>query len=478
MRAGRSPASQGYLPPDSRRLSYFLYPWSQADVHCFQGPQRHTRTQRELRTCLFLNAPAFKPVRNSHFQLNERSRHVSDVCLHHWDLGSIERASAAFEIGPQLDSNSCSTSKTCPIDKMPKLAKEIMALEDWSFDRSRSSKLHIVLRTASSDIPRYLFRAWNENSGGDRRLNTPQAITPLAFLNNNINKKKKVTAPADIFTMDPHELRAIIRAHLMGHSHVETVFSSWSHSLPLVLSIANLKPNSYVSVIDTHQLKPSNFIFHCGAPEMIDVSLPRFGEELLVFGVVEGSAHSAARADTWNGSTPLDMAKKFGAKFGAEFELPMAVQALTMRGRGAHDEEVYDALVEALSTPSSWEMDVTFPIMGPGRMGYAAESTAASGAMMYIVKRLQETGRLPAMEGKGGKKKKVTFQLDEEMDEDDEENPGKIDVEDETEEVEMGGSAKGGATQHLAESSRIPRAVYELYIDMLGFEAHNEAVRG
>lgn len=37
--------------------------------------------------------------------------------------------------------------------------------------------------------------------------------------------------------------------------------------------------------------------------------------------------------------------------------------------------------------------------------------------------------------------------------------------------------AKGGR-KHLEKSSRMPNAVYRLYIDMLGFETHNDAVSG
>jgi hypothetical protein len=47
-----------------------------------------------------------------------------------------------------------------------------------SMDPENNSKIEAVhLRT-----PRYLFRAWQGSSGGDQRLNTPERITPMAFL--------------------------------------------------------------------------------------------------------------------------------------------------------------------------------------------------------------------------------------------------------------------------------------------------------
>lgn len=97
---------------------------------------------------------------------------------------------------------------------MPGLEKELKALKlrkDWEFDEMEPPHhlsapaptlpapyghrdptdddqvigLHVAIRNAGKSVPRYLFRAWSPSSGGNARLNTTRAITPLAFLDSD-----------------------------------------------------------------------------------------------------------------------------------------------------------------------------------------------------------------------------------------------------------------------------------------------------
>ncbi|KAG9573985.1 hypothetical protein KCU77_g14973, partial [Aureobasidium melanogenum] len=48
--------------------------------------------------------------------------------------------------------------------------------------------LRTKLKQASKNVPKYLFRTWNADSGGNRKLNTTTAITPLAFASSKGHK--------------------------------------------------------------------------------------------------------------------------------------------------------------------------------------------------------------------------------------------------------------------------------------------------
>ncbi|RYP13906.1 hypothetical protein DL767_010498 [Monosporascus sp. MG133] len=67
-------------------------------------------------------------------------------------------------------------------------------------------------------LPRFLFRCFDERSGGRIGLNTKDGITPLGFL-----EEKKPTNMYDI-----EDLRNMVDDHLAGGTSIKTEFSSWS----------------------------------------------------------------------------------------------------------------------------------------------------------------------------------------------------------------------------------------------------------
>ncbi|KAK4918666.1 hypothetical protein LTR49_013591 [Elasticomyces elasticus] len=159
-----------------------------------------------------------------------------------------------------------------------------------------------ILSTTTETLPRYLFRAWSNISGGNPLLNTVEAITPHAFLDGG--------GPAYINQIPPDELVTMWQRHLIG-TEFESVFSSWSHSLAFVAEIASSHieyggGGAHISVIDTTTLAPHNFVAHTTAPALKDAGVASHSTEFLVFGIVSGGAHRAVSvADLAKAGLPL-----------------------------------------------------------------------------------------------------------------------------------------------------------------------------
>ena len=251
----------------------------------------------------------------------------------------------------------------------------------WS-GRVTPADIHHALKHAAKSVPRYLFRAWSAKSGGNKALNSPQAITPLYFLHHPANW------PRNIFDINGLRLRASIEHHLSNYVLEVTPFSTWTHSLPVVLRSASLKrkeENTHISVIDTERLAEQNFTFYCGMPHLMEVGIPVDDELFLVFGVISGDVHTAvsfeqieahivgspdpptADADRsgWDlvqvfkdrmdqEIRPLDLAPGFGKLFGREFQLPMAIYLLSVRQDAGLTEKVLKRLIKKLGLPAAW----------------------------------------------------------------------------------------------------------------------------
>lgn len=147
----------------------------------------------------------------------------------------------------------------------------------------------------TKQIPRYLFRMWHENSGGDAKLNTIDKVTPLAFLEGNGHE--------NVYDMSIKELVDNTTEHLRGY-HIATEFSSWSASLRFVLHYATTKRDcAYIAVIDTLGLQTDsgNGIFYVPALAPIfqdsgpgcDMDYGIYDWEFLVHGIVEGRHYKA-----------------------------------------------------------------------------------------------------------------------------------------------------------------------------------------
>ncbi|KAG6356026.1 hypothetical protein INS49_015411 [Diaporthe citri] len=95
------------------------------------------------------------------------------------------------------------------------------------------------LRAWNSATPRFLFRGFNEYSGGNKELNTPTAITPHAFLGKFVDIKNEKSVGSGVDTLSgpsPMTLNSMslgtfqteINRHLYGNKNIASHFSSWT----------------------------------------------------------------------------------------------------------------------------------------------------------------------------------------------------------------------------------------------------------
>ncbi|KAI4727414.1 hypothetical protein E4T49_04716 [Aureobasidium sp. EXF-10728] len=149
--------------------------------------------------------------------------------------------------------------------------------------------LRTKLKQASKNVPKYLFRMWDASSGGNPKLNTTKAVTPLAFASSKGHKS--------VYDMTRIEFLNNTSAHLAG-SNVVTEFSSWSHLPYFAFYFAMQRSSSgtvHVAIMDTEELAKSNPAFH--VPALGEIFGKGYGyvyeEEYLVHGVIEGQFYKA-----------------------------------------------------------------------------------------------------------------------------------------------------------------------------------------
>ncbi|KAK3718542.1 hypothetical protein LTR37_005046 [Vermiconidia calcicola] len=251
-----------------------------------------------------------------------------------------------------------------------------------------TSGQHEQLRAAARKCPRFLFRVWSSASGGNKRLNTVDAIIPRAFLNGK--------GPTDISELFPGKLANLVSAHWSGE-HVATVFSSWSQSLHYVLIWANSiasgsgrYSNVHISIIDTKRLPDSNPVFWTPALARISPGLPYCPWEFLAFGTISGPAHKAVKYDelmelgisklidltplhlrepglatseTVSIQEAITLVKRISEQFGQDFAVPAAVYLLSCHDcHDTVDEQTAVNLFAEADIPQAWHDDPTIMI--------------------------------------------------------------------------------------------------------------------
>lgn len=183
------------------------------------------------------------------------------------------------------------------------------------------------------EIPRFLFRYWNNQSGGSAALNTIDAVTPLAFLK---------TPDLPSFRETPlDKLRRITELHLAAHSRVTTVYSSWSQSLSVVIAMAGTGiGNAHISILDTQGLPERNVVLHTEHARQL-FNTPVWDYEFLVFGTISGKHYKAVAFQEFQHYLPMSShprppvnviakeAIRVAEKFGPEFTLVVATYLLS-----------------------------------------------------------------------------------------------------------------------------------------------------
>lgn len=144
------------------------------------------------------------------------------------------------------------------------------------------------LLEAQRKTPRYLFRGWSNAagypySGGYKGLNTPDAITPLAFF-------KIPGMSTQIYDLSRKEMLIMARRHLRWdmRSDFKSDFSSWAASLQVAIHFAEEgRKQAYISVLDTSKVE--NVIIH--VPSLLEERM--YPHEYLAHGVISGPALKA-----------------------------------------------------------------------------------------------------------------------------------------------------------------------------------------
>ncbi|KAH0345778.1 hypothetical protein KCU83_g7632, partial [Aureobasidium melanogenum] len=123
--------------------------------------------------------------------------------------------------------------------------------------------LRTKLKQASKNVPKYLFRTWNADSGGNRKLNTTTAITPLAF------------------------------ASSKGHKS--------SHSPYFAFYYAHRRKSSgsvHVAIIDTEEMAKPNPDFHVPTlGKILGSGEINYEEEYLIHDIIERQFYKAVSDD-------------------------------------------------------------------------------------------------------------------------------------------------------------------------------------
>ncbi|KAK5128073.1 hypothetical protein LTR85_005190 [Meristemomyces frigidus] len=343
----------------------------------------------------------------------------------------------------------------------------------------------------ASHTPRFLFRAWNEYSGGGKGLNTPDAITPLAFA--------KGIGPASIHDLPTDILAGLASMHCAGDV-INSIFSSWSGSLSFVLTLALGMPreSAHISVVDTAELmsgsKGTKTMLWTPKLNHISPSCQGGPLEFLAFGVISGKAHQAVRltelAETgldtlwsadWN-VLPLrtmneleaaddvrekedslqHVALRVGKLFGKEFHLPMTANFFTLLPKSKRG---LSRLVEGLwaDTPEQWRDDPNIMEPGHDNTGGLRDTENATAVLRSLVHRRYGGGpaQAPASpETKSAKTAAVAQQAA---------APGDTD-----DDAAMRSAKDQGSSSHgVAKSKRVPKMVRELYSNMVGCKDTN-----
>lgn len=139
---------------------------------------------------------------------------------------------------------------------------------------------------AAKKAPRFLFRFWNKDSGGPGTFNTAEAVTPRAFAGGRHDHL--------LFDMQQTEFDKIATDHFAGRD-TETVFSSWSQALSIVLQIASSgrREEVRIAILDTKLLGPHNVVMSTRTANEVCRFVDIYDCELPIFGVIDGPAYQA-----------------------------------------------------------------------------------------------------------------------------------------------------------------------------------------
>lgn len=147
-------------------------------------------------------------------------------------------------------------------------------------------------------VPRFLFRLWHAKSGGREdhgfALNEQDAITPLYFKLHPDKTNKQIQE------LDLKSVWRKARYHV-SNEKTETIFSSWTQSLPLCLAWAREFADAgslHISILDVTLLRsPNRVVSAVYLGGLLELDLSNHSHEFLVYGRITSSAFSSVSWD-------------------------------------------------------------------------------------------------------------------------------------------------------------------------------------
>lgn len=234
-----------------------------------------------------------------------------------------------------------------------------------------------VVQTAMAKVPRFVFRMYYATSGGYRSLNTPEAITPLAFSAHNLGKRPSTC----FYKHNVRDIASIARMHLSGGRIPPTIFSSWSQSLGWVLRYAcrmGVDRRTHVCILDTSLVDESVVILHTQqmAAVLGDAFAASYPWELLAFGPISGRAYQVMSlsdilrltgpepaAYQWRNLSSRSTATVVQALIKLcehKFKLAIAAHCVSLCTTAPEEQEARRNIIRGLSRfpiPEGWELD-------------------------------------------------------------------------------------------------------------------------
>jgi hypothetical protein len=146
------------------------------------------------------------------------------------------------------------------------------------------SLTHLILELRENTVPRYLFRAWSNRSGGGsaHATNNLEGVIPHGFMKGK-GRRFYERPESDLYKM------AI--DHYTGSKQSSSEFSSWTASVHLVLRCAEHlgeTNNTHIAIMDTEDLDEEVLVWH--VPHFLDA---RGVDEYLAHGRIAGHGYRA-----------------------------------------------------------------------------------------------------------------------------------------------------------------------------------------
>ncbi|KAF2433368.1 hypothetical protein EJ08DRAFT_76677 [Tothia fuscella] len=148
------------------------------------------------------------------------------------------------------------------------------------------------LESSRQRIPRYLFRASSDASGGgEAGLNDAAGVVPHAFLGDSNGHDTIYTIPS---------LSSMTKSHLKGDKSIRSEFSSWGASILMVLALCHgmtkeKQGDVCFAVLDVKLLPDPIAVYHALALYYAGLSLYPYDHEYLVHGEIEGSFYTCVK---------------------------------------------------------------------------------------------------------------------------------------------------------------------------------------